>query len=98
MLQNKISGDFDLQAEKIKASELLPAELQQYIHPDDKILEISYPVSVFPEKVTSISFDKEPVISGILDGIKGQYLIFSDGRVLNIRKHNGYWLELSLND
>lgn len=98
MLQNKVSGDFDLQAEKIKASGLLPAELQQYIHPEDKIWEISYPVSVFPEKVSSVSFDKEPVISGILNGIKGQYLIFSDGRVLNIRKHNGYWVELSLND
>jgi hypothetical protein len=45
--------------------------------------------------VISVSFDKDPVISGILNGIKGQYLFFSDGRVLNIRKHNGYFLNIS---
>ena len=98
MLQNKINSEIDLQAEKLKASELLPAELKLYIYPENKIWEIHYPVVEFPDKVSSVSFDKEPVISGILTGIKGQYLIFSDGRVLNIRKHNGYWLEISQND
>lgn len=98
MLQNKITQEYDLQAEKMKASELLPAELQQYVYPENKIWEMHYPVTTFPEKVSSVSFDKEPVISGILEGIKGQYLIFSDGRVLNVRKHNGYWLEIRLND
>jgi hypothetical protein len=29
-------------------------------------------------------------VSGILAGIKGQYLIFNDNRVLNIRKFGGY--------
>ena len=29
-------------------------------------------------------------------GIKGQYLIFDDGRVLNIRKHQAYVLEFSV--
>ncbi|RFF31049.1 DUF2797 domain-containing protein, partial [Wenzhouxiangella sediminis] len=33
---------------------------------------------------------KQPQIEGRLAGIKGQYLIFDDNRVLNIRKHNGY--------
>jgi len=98
MLQNKVIQEYDLHAEKLKATELLPAELQQYIHSDNKIWKISYPCSAFPEKVSSVSFDKEPVISGILSGIKGQYLIFSDGRVLNIRKHNGYFLEIRQNN
>lgn len=95
MLQNNEIPDFDLPEEKMNAYRLLPAELQQYLHEDNKIWKISYPVSAFPEKVTSVTFDKEPTISGILDGIKGQYLIFSDGRVLNIRRHSGYYLEIS---
>jgi hypothetical protein len=34
--------------------------------------------------------EKEPEVSGVLAGIKGQYLIWSDGRVLNVRNHSGY--------
>ncbi|HZL10724.1 MAG TPA: DUF2797 domain-containing protein [Prolixibacteraceae bacterium] len=94
MLQNITSQPVNLQEEKVNAAQLLPAELQQYVHADNKIWKINYPVSDFPGKIASVSFDKEPVISGILNGIKGQYLIFSDGRVLNIRKHNGYFLEV----
>lgn len=96
MLRNKASQEYNLREEKIKAYNLLPAELQQYLHPDDRIWELLYPVTSFPEKVTSVSFDKEAEISGILSGIKGQYLIFTDGRVLNIRKHSGYFLEVSV--
>lgn len=98
MLQDKDLSQYDLSEEKLKASLLLPTELQQYLFEDNQIWKIIYPVIGFPVKVSSISFDKDPEISGILNGIKGQYLIFSDGRVLNIRKHNGYWLEVSLNN
>ena len=95
MLQNTTIPEFNLPEEKVNAYRLLPAELQQYLYNDDQIWKIKYPLSTFPEKVNSVSFDKEPLISGILDGIKGQYLIFSDGRVLNIRRHSGYYLEIS---
>ena len=98
MLQNKSNLEVDLLQEKEKALHLLPAELQQYLYSDNKIWQINYPVVSFPEKVNSVSFDKDTVISGILSGIKGQYLIFSDGRVLNIRKHNGYFLNISSTD
>jgi hypothetical protein len=74
---------------------MLPAELKQYLQPDDHIWQINYPAISFPEKATSVSFDKDPVISGILNGIKGQYLIFRDGSALNVRKHNGYFLNIS---
>lgn len=55
-------------------------------------LEITYPVLEYPEKVLSLSFDKTPEISGILQGIKGQYLILDTG-VLNVRKFAGYDVE-----
>ncbi len=56
--------------------------------------KITYPVLTYPEKVTSLSFDKQEHISGKLLGIKGQYLILDSG-VLNIRKFTGYHLALS---
>jgi len=95
MLQNKTLMPVDLQEEKVNAYQLLPVELQQYLFSENRVWNISYPVADYPEKITSVSFDKDAVISGVLSGIKGQYLIFSDGRVLNIRKHNGYFLEIS---
>ena len=94
MLQNKTNLTVNLEEEKVNAYQLLPAELKQYLHSDNRIWQLSYPVTSFPEKITSVTFDKDPVISGILNGIKGQYLIFSDGRVLNLRKHNGYFLDI----
>jgi len=98
MLQNKTIHEANLQEEKLNAYQLLPAELQQYLHSDNQIWKINYPVLTFPEKIASVSFDKDPVISGNLIGIKGQYLMFSDGRVLNLRKHSGYFLEISVNE
>jgi len=94
MLKNEIL-EADLYEEKGKMAELLPEELTQYVLPGDPdITEIDYPVNTYPEKVKSVGFDKLPEISGYLDGIKGQYLIFDDGRVLNIRKHTGYVIDI----
>ena len=60
-----------------------------------KPVSIDYPVESYPTKVTSLSFDKEQKIEGILKGIKGQYLILDTG-VLNIRKHGGYEISLTV--
>lgn len=95
MLQNNAIQEYDLPNEKMNAKLLLPLELQQYYYDENKIWKLNYPVKNFPTKANSVSFDKDPIISGTLNGIKGQYLIFGDGRVLNLRKHSGYWLEVS---
>lgn len=60
----------------------------------DQVIDISYPVTSYPDKVKSLNFDKTPELTGTLQGIKGQYLIFDNG-VLNIRKFSGYKLTLS---
>lgn len=60
---------------------------------DDDPIELSYPVNHYPEKVTSLNFDKTPEISGVLNGIKGQYLLLDCG-VLNIRKFTGYEVQV----
>ncbi|MDR0781978.1 MAG: DUF2797 domain-containing protein [Pseudomonadales bacterium] len=56
-------------------------------------VDIHYPVTRYPTTPTALDFDKTPDISGVLHGIKGQYLILDQG-VLNIRKYTGYELEL----
>jgi hypothetical protein len=39
--------------------------------------------------------DKDPLVSGVLQGIKGQYLLLDSG-VINIRKYAGYQVEVSV--
>ena len=95
MLKNEI-GDFDLEEEKWQCEELLPNDLSDYMSEDDDIIEINYPVLEFPEKVKSIGFDKQLIIEGQLLGIKGQYLLLDDNRVINIRKHTGYYVDFEV--
>ena len=64
------------------------------IDKDDTIHKFDYPVIEYPLKVKSVNFDKQNEIEGRLWGIKGQYLIFDDGRVFNVRRHNGYLVSL----
>lgn len=52
-----------------------------------------YPVSVFPQKVVSHNFDKQPLVEGVLQGVKGQYLILDSG-VINLRKFTGYEIQV----
>lgn len=62
---------------------------------DTAVTEINYPVSQYPQKVKSFNFDKQPVVEGLLQGIKGQYLIFDSG-VINIRKFTAYLVRLTV--
>ncbi|MCP5160177.1 MAG: DUF2797 domain-containing protein [Hahellaceae bacterium] len=57
------------------------------------ILNINYPVTVWPDKVVSLSFDKSSEIEGRLLGVKGQYLILDTG-CLNIRKFTAYQISI----
>jgi hypothetical protein len=94
MLKNMVDDSIDLEHEKWSLHEQLPDDLTRYFTEDDDITTINYPVLKYPSKVKSLSFDKTEIIEGKLKGIKGQYLIFEDDRVLNIRKHTSYEIEL----
>lgn len=61
---------------------------------DEKQINIEFPIKNYPDKVKSLNFDKTSEIEGVLQGIKGQYLILDTG-VLNIRKFGGYLVEFS---
>lgn len=58
---------------------------------DRALVQIAYPVLAYPAKVVSFDLEKNPVVEGTLQGIKGQYLIFDTG-VINIRKFTAYQL------
>jgi len=93
MLMN-VYPDVDLIKEKHNTKSLLNAEYHQYITKTDEIIDINFPVLDYPIKVKSIGFDKVPEYTGKLLGIKGQYLLFANDIVLNIRKHGGYIVTL----
>lgn len=98
MLKN-IYPEIDLQQEKQllldSSQELIQALRQKFseeaveIVKDEQIYQFEYPVIAYPQKVSSLSFDKTHLVEGKLMGIKGQYLIFDHG-VINMRKFGGY--------
>jgi len=57
-------------------------------------VDIAFPVDHYPTKINSFNLDKNPEVSGVLHGIKGQYLLLDTG-VINIRKFTGYEVEFS---
>lgn len=61
---------------------------------DEDVVELNFPVSQFLTKISSFNLDKNPEISDVLLGIKGQYLIFENG-VINIRKYTSYQVSVS---
>ena len=66
-----------------------PEEVQEYSNPVPKGWSLEFPMKQTPTKVKSLNLEKEPFYSGQLQGIKGQYLLFDDERVLNIRSNEG---------
>ena len=95
MLTHQIDDSIDLEEVKYRTVELLPSDLQDFFSEDDNIYSFDYPSLQYPEKIKSINLTKTPNIEKKLIAIKGQYLIFEDGSVLNIRNHSGYEIKLS---
>lgn len=95
MLMN-IHPSVDLIEQKESIINLLDKEYHQYVVKEDEVIDINFPIVNYPVKVKSIGFDKVPTYTGVLKGIKGQYLLFENGIVLNIRKHGGYVISLSV--
>ena len=71
--------------------ELLPDEVRQYFETtEEKLYTLEYPVLEYPKKISSLNLNTTPLYSGKLTGIKGQYLIFEDGTVFNVRAYEGF--------
>jgi hypothetical protein len=94
MLMGKEPREINLLEEKQRIAFLLPERLRAYMNKDPLVHEFRYPVERYPEKIKSLNFDKEPEVKGLLSGIKGQYLLFEDNSVINMRKFGGYLISL----
>lgn len=94
MLKNEPADGIELLAEKERIKNLLDDELRPYVSDNNEIVTLTYPVLEYPTKVTSLSFEKTPLIELPLQGIRGQYFIFANGQVMNIRSKSGYEVEL----
>ena len=95
MLTNQLK-DEDLFAWRERLRPHIPEEAIPYFIDSTRETEIRYPVLQDPGKIQSLNLDKNPVFSGVLKGIKGQYLIFGDGTVFNVRGNEGYYVGLNL--
>ncbi len=95
MLKNE-TANLDLHQKKEEIKDLLEDEFVQYVSNNNEITEIQYPVEEYPHKVSSINLDKTPSFELKLKGIKGQYLIFEGGNVLNVRNFAGYNVEIQV--
>ena len=94
MLMGDDDEAVDLLFEKDRAASLLPAAMKRLVSPHDQITRIQYPVLRYPEKPLNIDLQKNATVSGVLNGIKGQYLMVGDS-VINIRRHTGFGVLLS---
>ena len=86
----------DLVYKKNELSSIISHKYKQYIINDNDLVQLQYPMVNIPNKIISINLDKNPEVSGILTGIKGQYIIIDNERVLNIRKYTGYFINIDL--
>lgn len=96
MLTNQIE-DEDLKLYRNQLKAYIPKEVQSYLLEDVEETEIRFPVLQYPTKLKSLNLEKTPEYSGIVKGIKGQYLIFEDNTVFNVRNSEGYVVSLTIN-
>jgi len=98
MLTNSIE-DVDLLAKKEMLSVYIPEEVRPYyLEHNANETTIEFPVLQYPVKLKSLNLGKVPNYSGVLKGIKGQYLIFEDDTVFNVRGNEGLYVSLSINE
>lgn len=95
MLTNQFTS-VDLQAVKAQLRPFIPPEVQPYIAEETALWHLHFPVLQYPAQVRSLQLLQTPHYEGKLVGIKGQYLIFEDNTVFNIRGNEGLVVALAL--
>ena len=98
MLQPLFMESSDLIAAKENLLFEIPDAYQDFIDDEDKVWSIQFPCEDRPVNPKAWKLSPEDVYEGRLKGIVGQYLIFENQQVLNIRSHAGYEVELNFVD
>jgi hypothetical protein len=96
MLKNDIK-DEDLVEWRNKLKPYIPEEAVRYFLENNKESTFDFPVLQYPKKPKSLNLDKTYHFEGVLKGIKGQYLIFEDDTVFNVRSKEGYVVSIAVN-
>jgi hypothetical protein len=96
MLTNSYPNE-NLKSIRNTIKDLLPPELQAYLLPFEEVITLDFPVNMYPVNVKSVNLVKLNEFTGKLIGIKGQYLIFEDNYVFNIRSNEGLVISLNIN-
>lgn len=96
MLKNDIV-DENLVEWREKLKQYIPSEAMDYYLENNSETHMEFPVLRYPEKPKSLNLEKNPFYEGVLKGIKGQYLIFEDDTVFNIRSNEGCVVSISVN-
>jgi hypothetical protein len=89
MLKNDVK-DENLIDWRNNLKQFIPEEAAEYYLENNAETNLQFPVLKYPEKPKTLILEKSPFYEGVLKGIKGQYLIFDDDTVFNIRGNEGY--------
>jgi hypothetical protein len=81
---------------KDECFEILGSDYEAFFSDDDDVREIHYPGEFSSSKIKTIKLQKSPIGEAKLVGVKGQYLVFEDGRVMNVRAHEGCRVTLEI--
>lgn len=95
MLKNDIEN-VSLIEWRDKLREFIPIEAAAYFIENNSETNLNFPVKKYPEKPKSLNLIKTPNYTGKLVGIKGQYLIFDDETVFNIRSNEGLVVSIGI--
>lgn len=95
MLQNNFEI-VDWALERKRALNYLPEDSSKYISDDIQVSSMNFPVFKVPKKVQSLNLLKQKTYQGKLIGLKGQYLIFEDETVFNIRSNEGIKIQIDI--
>ncbi|WP_335977161.1 DUF2797 domain-containing protein [Gaetbulibacter jejuensis] len=95
MLKNEIV-DENLVEWRERLKQYIPDEAKDYFIESNTETNLDFPVIKYPEKPKSLNLLKAKSYRGTLKGIKGQYLIFEDQTVFNIRSNEGLFVGISV--
>ena len=79
-----------------RLKQYIPDEAKEYYIKSNVETNLEFPVLHYPEKPKSLNLKKTKEYTGKLVGIKGQYLIFEDETVFNIRGNEGLVVNISM--
>ena len=96
MLKNDIE-DENLVDWRERLKDYIPDEAKEYFIANNSETNMEFPVLAYPKKPSSLNLIKSHEYQGTLVGIKGQFLIFDDETVFNIRANEGLVVDISIN-